>query len=418
MLKTPKESLKQEISSIVQTLKKAKKDRLSACIDQNWGKTALAYSKELNAWKPTRQMEPEFLSAFNKELTRLDIEKTDRSKILKNIEKNRILQTAPHLGATENPRMLCINWLGSLGVSLKDFYIVAMFSGIPFSNRSHPGRINRKKDSINLFPSSMQDGLVYRSVIADKLIKTEPELEEEIRKFLPKAMLGNSYTKWALQTCQNIEQKILKKENMVYLDINEVVTEYLVQVLEKENHVFHKIFFNPKIRAEFMQTFPNEIMFYSPFLDGKYERMENITFFKNILKGKHKEITLGDPKSLIKELKEGRLCPALLTGFLALAFLNEFKCLGSFAQVEYLPVYQKKLAELKFLKDYNVQGVPTANLTTGVFPFNPELYPIDIILGDKFIPDKNTSFGELLLPMKKTLLESYFTGSERKNDKK
>ena len=420
MPQNPKESLKNEIFETVETLKNAGKDRLSTCIEQNWSKTILAYSKKLNTWKPAREIEPELLSAFNKELARLEIKSGVRIKILDNIKKKRILQTAPHLGVTESPRMFCINWLGSLAVMEKDFYIVGMFSGIPFSNRSRPGRINSKKDPRNLFPSNLQDGLVYRSVIPEKLIESINSLPNSMKIFMSKMPfdIGSSYTKWALQTCQNIEKKVLKKKNLVYLDINEVVTNYLIQVLEKKDHIFYKIFFDFKTRAEFMKAFPNEIMFYSPFQDGKYEQMENITFSGNKLKGKHKKINLDNSIELIKELEDGRLCPALITGFLALAFLNEFKCLGSFAQVEYLPVYQKKLANLKFLKDYNILKTPTVNLTTGVFPFNTELYPIDIIMGGKFTPNKNTSFGELLMPMKHTLLESYFTGSERKNDKK
>ncbi|MDO8659629.1 MAG: hypothetical protein Q7K54_03430 [Candidatus Parcubacteria bacterium] len=416
MLKTPENSLKNEIFEIIDTLKRAGKSRLADCIENNWDKTSLTYSKELNTWQPAGHIEPELLSAFDKELTRLDVKSSIRTKILKNIMRKRILQTAPHLGATQSPRMLCINWLGSLAVTEKDFYIVAMFSGIPFSNRSRAGRINMKKDSVNLFPSSLQDGLVYRSVIPEKLIISISNPPKSIKTLLSKRHFdtGGSYTKWALQTCQNIERKILRKKNLIYLDINEVVTNYLIQVLEKKDHIFHQIFFNPKTRIEFMRTFPNEIMFYYPSQNGKYEVMENVTFSGNKLKGKHIEINLDNPENLITELKDGRLCPALIAGFLVLAFLNEFKCLGSFAQVEYLPVYQNKLSKLKCLKNFNIRKTPTANLTTGVFPFNPELYPVDIINGEKFTPNKNILFGELLLPMKKTLLESYFTGNERK----
>ncbi len=414
MLKNPENSLKNEILEMTETLKRADKSRLADCIESTWDQTSLAYSKELNTWKPSRQIEPELLFAFEKELVRLEIKSPLRSKILDNISKRRVLQTAPHLGATESPRMLCINWLGSLAVTEKDFYIAGMFSGIPFSNRSRPGRINTKTDSINLFPSNLQDGLVYRSLIPEKLIKSLPELEKNLKKILPEAILGNSYTKWALQTCQNIERKILKKENLIYLDINEVITQYLVQVLENKNHILYKIFFNTEVRNEFVKIFPNETMFYSPFSDGKYEKMENMVFSGNILKSKHKEISLDTSESLIKELKNDRLCPALITGFLILAFLNEFKCFGSFAQVEYLPVYQNKLSKLKCLESFNIRKTPTANLTTGVFPFNTELYPVDIIKGEKFTPNKSVLFGELLTPMKKTLLESYFTGNERK----
>jgi len=407
--------LKRKVLDIVKILKDAEKYRLAECIEKNWNKTALEYSKELNFWRPKRPIEKELLNAFGKELERLGTKGIHKSDILDSIKKRRILQTGPHLGATESPRMLCINWLGNLGVLKRDYYIVGMFSGIPFSNRSRPGRINMKKDSVNLFPSSMQDGLVYRSVIPVKLNESADKLPKKITKYFPSAIVGASYTKWALQTCQHIERNILKKNNLVYLDINEVVAEYLTQVLKNRFHVFHKIFFNPKTRAEFMQAFPNEIMFYAPVMDGKYEKMENMVLSGNKLRSRHKEIDLGNSNILIQEIKEGRLCPALITTFLALAFLNQFKCFGSFAQVEYLPVYQEKLAKLKFMKEFKIEKISTSNLTTGVFPEKRNIYPADILIqGEKFKQSEQTLFGELLLHMKSVLLESYFTGDERK----
>src|SRR3989338_5760312 len=276
--------LKGKILSIVKVLKNAGKLRLAQCIEENWNKTALEYSKKLNFWRPKRPMEKELLNAFGKELERLEINNLFKFEILDSIKKRRVLQTGPHLGATESPRMLCINLLGSLGVSEKDFYIVGMFSGVPFSNRSRPGRINKKGDGVNLFPSNLQDGLVYRSTIQKKLLESMEKLPADIARYFPRAMAGHSYTKWALTACQHIERKILKKNNLIYLDINEVVTLYLTQVLQNRFHIFHKIFFNPKIREEFMKIFPNEIMFYAPVMDGKYEKMENMIFAKNSLK--------------------------------------------------------------------------------------------------------------------------------------
>lgn len=325
------------IRKLVETLKKTGKTWLATCIEQNWQKTALGYSKELNTYSPIQSMEPEMRDAFRKELERLEVENVET--VLKSLEKRRILQTAPHLGATESPRMLCINWLGSLGVPDDEYYIVGMYSGIPFSNNSRPGRINRVNDSVNLFPSSMQDDTVFRSIIPEKLMESLKTLPEKIKKLLPEAKLDDSYTKWALQTCGNIEKKILRKNNLIYLDINEVVTNYLDAVREKKDH----------------------------------------------------------PMNKIKELSE----PNLFFAFAPL-LLNHFKCFGSFRQVEYLPEYQKRLTKIKFIQDFEIEKVPTANLTTG--EFIEKLFPADIVLGEKFNPNENILFGELLLNMKDTLL--------------
>lgn len=411
--------LKTGISDIIKTLKRDKKIRLAECIEKNWNKTASKYSRELNEWKPKGSIEPELFNAFNEELQRLEFDITSQKKILLSIKKRRILQTGPHLVATEGPRWLCINWLGSLGVLKKEFYIVGMFSGIPFSNSFRPGRINGKNSSINLFPSNLQDDLVYRSTIQEKLIESIKDLPEQIKKFFPVALVGESYTKWALLTCQNIERKILGKENLIFLDINEIVSNYLTQVLKNKDHVLYKIFFDPETREKFMGAFPDELMFYCSIADGKYKKMENMTFCGNNLASKNKEISLDNPEILINELKHGKLCPALIISFLALAFLNQFKCFGSFAQVEYLPVYQEKFAKLDFMKKFKIKTVPTSNLTTGVFPNETDTFPADLVIHDKKMEQKETLlFGELLLPMKDTLIESYFIGDQRNNGKK
>ena len=125
---------------IVRELNASGKHHLAKCIEENWNKSALSYSKELNVWDPKEPMEKEMTHAFQSELARLDTAHEEAGKIVASLEKNRVLQTAPHLGVTSNPRMLCLEWLGSLGVPDTGYYISAPFSGIPFSNASRPGR--------------------------------------------------------------------------------------------------------------------------------------------------------------------------------------------------------------------------------------------------------------------------------------
>ena len=157
--------LKSEILGIVRELNASGKHYLAKCIEKNWNKSALSYSKEINVWGPKEPMEKEIVHAFQSELSRLNTTQKETDKIIASLNKNRVLQTAPHLGVTSNPRMLCLEWLGSLGVPNTGYCISAPFSGIPFSNASRPGRINKKSESINLFPSTMQNALVYRSKI-------------------------------------------------------------------------------------------------------------------------------------------------------------------------------------------------------------------------------------------------------------
>src|SRR3989344_8227777 len=112
-------NLESEILQIVKTLRSKGEKNLARCIEENWQKKAGEYSKELNSSRPKEHLgliEKELRSAFQKELERVENPEPLREKILKSLEERRVLQTAPHLGATESPRMLCINWLGSLGV--------------------------------------------------------------------------------------------------------------------------------------------------------------------------------------------------------------------------------------------------------------------------------------------------------------
>ena len=76
-------TLKGKILEIVSTLKKAGKIKLADCIEKNWDKNALAYSKELNFWRPKKAMEKELLVAFAKELERLEIRKDDQKRNIK-----------------------------------------------------------------------------------------------------------------------------------------------------------------------------------------------------------------------------------------------------------------------------------------------------------------------------------------------
>ena len=411
--------LKSAIRDIVSVLKKKGKIHLAKCIEDNWNKNSLEYSKQLNFWRPKKAMESELESAFATELERLEFDAMSKEEILFSLKKRRVLQTAPHLAVTEGPRMLCINWLGSLGVPEKEFYVAGMFSGIPFSNRSRPGRINRKEEAVNLFPSTMQDALVYRAKIPAKIEEKLDALPLKLTKFLPQAVPGASYTKWALQACQHTERRILNKNNLVYIDINEVVANYLIQILKNRAHVFYKIFFDPKIRRQFTVAFPEEIIFYAPVLNGKYEDMENMFFAEKNLKSKNKEIFLDNPETLIEEIRIGRVCPSLLLTFIVLSFLNQFKCFGSFAQVEYLPAYQEKLARLPFMKIFKIETIMTSNLTTGVFPDGIDTFPADLIIHGKNLKRKEKwLIGELLLPIRDSLIGSYFTGDQRQNGKK
>src|SRR3989344_5695324 len=234
--------LKKEIFLIIKALKASNKRHLAKEIEENWHKTCKTYSKEINTYKATLPLEKIMSLALNKEFKRLGYTESQITKILKYLENHRELPTTPHISPAQKPRYFFVNWLTSLSFSRDEFYPVAMFSGIPFSNKTRPGRLCSKNGDINLIPANIQDELVYRSVIPKKMEETIKNLPLKIKNLLPKAVTGQSYTKWALQSCQNIEKKYLRGKP-IFFDFNEVTANYILLAIKDKNHPVYKILF-------------------------------------------------------------------------------------------------------------------------------------------------------------------------------
>ena len=400
-----RKGLRIEIREIISILKKEGKKHLAQEISQNWQKTMLNYSKSLNSYRQNKPMEKILEKALEKEFDRLHYSKKEIDQILEYLKQHRSLQTVHHISPATIPRFFFINWLNSLSLSKKDFFFAAMFSGVPFSNKTRPGRLCRKEGDINLIPSSMQDELVYRNKIPEKMIAVIKNLPGKLKKLLPEAKIGESYTAWALESSKKIEEKFLRGRP-VFFDFNEVISNYLLLAIQNPRHPISKIFFSEKERQMTIRNFKEMVFFYAPIQKGKYEEMENFFLKDGHLESFSRKIPL-NPETLSEELK-GRLCPGLIVGFLILSFLNHFQCLGSFAQIEYLPLYREKFAKFPFLKKYEIKKAK-AGLTTGGFPFDVNLHALDLALGEKFSPDENALFGEALLSIKDVLLHQNYS---------
>ncbi len=401
-------NLKKEIGEMVQALKEEEKVNLARQIEENWDKTCLEYSKSINTYYPDRPMEKILERAFISELKRIDYSNTQSEKIVDYLKKHRILQTGPHVFSCVNvPRFFFGNWLASLSLLGNQFYPVAMFSGIPFSNKTRPGRICYEGVEINLIPSTMQDALVYRNIIPVKMTHEIKKLPDEIRKKLPEAKVGNSYTKWASQSSRKIEEKKLNGQ-AVFFDFNEVVSNYLILAIEESEHPISKMLFSPKERKFAIKSFRDVVFFYAPVKKGKYEEMENFYLRDGYLEGMSRRIEL-KPEILKKELR-GKFCPGMIIGFFIIAFLNRFRCFGSFAQPEYMSFYRDELAKLPFLKKYQIHKAPLGIFTTGGFPGNVDLRALDIKDETEILTKyKNILFGETSLAIKHTLLHKNYS---------
>lgn len=400
------QGIKKEIEEVVSSLKKEGKEHLASEIRKNWRKNLLEYSKHIHSYRPDRPMEKILKRAFLKEFKRLGYATEESAEIIKHMEKRRILETAPHISPAGKPRFFFIDWLASLALSVDDFLPIAMFSGVPFSNKTRPGRLCRRGGDINLLSSAMQDELAYRSKIPPKMEKVIKNQAGELKTILPKAKIGESYTKWALQASQNIEGRFLGGRP-VFFDFNEVASNYLLLAIKDAEHPVSRMLFSPSERKITARNFKQSVFFYASYKKNGREQMESFFLRDGYLENATRRIKL-DPKILAEELR-GRLCPGLVIGFFIFSFMNRFQCFGSFAQVEYLPLYRKKFIKFPFLKKYDIKNAPSGVLTTGGFPENPELHPLDVALGDKFSPNPTLLFGQALLAIKDVLLEHNYS---------
>ena len=78
-----------------------------------------------------------FLDCFKQELINSGY-KEDSDKILQQFKNNPVLQTAHHLTATNGPTFTAIDLVSLMGLEEK-YYLVGVFSGVPFSNTAWSG---------------------------------------------------------------------------------------------------------------------------------------------------------------------------------------------------------------------------------------------------------------------------------------
>ncbi|MBF0287414.1 MAG: hypothetical protein HQM14_06310 [SAR324 cluster bacterium] len=412
------------MNSLSDILKTKGRYQLASILEQYGSSSVVEYSSHLYDYQVPCDIEPELLQAFQGELQRLDCNTTELKSILKDLQHVRILQTSTHLTASEGPTFFAIHWLAGLGLSIDQYYIIGAFSGIPFSNSAWSGCLNyssryklehllapqspvyyellraekdRGRDTIenriSLIPGQKRDALVYRSIIAERSQHILPYLCEQLKSLLPVSNTDGSYTKWALQLCGNLGRHLFPKKRIVYLDLNEVITHYLQMVLNQPAHPVYRLLFDSSIQIRILEQFGQGIpIFTVPCVEKKKEKLVKLTIQDGFLQGGPYRILL-TPETIIKELEAKQLCPGVFVTFMVLSFLNGFKCLGSFEQIEYLKDFQEKWTKISLLNQEIVKQVATDGLTTGRLTDETELpvFPLDIVLGTPWdFPDKAT----------------------------
>ena len=431
-----------QTADIVESLRNAGRIQLAKILETHGLMPVKEYSAWLNQYQVPCSMEAELLHAFDGELQLMDYSPMQREAISRVIEQTRILQTATHVTATEGATFFAIHWLSSLAIAPECYYPVTAFSGVPFSNSAWSGCLNysyrhpleqllnskspffheldraqndRLRDTnasmvyerrISLIPGNMRDALVYQTAAPERMQQILPHLSPILHPFFPPIEAGASFSRWALQCCQILSRYLLKRPQMVYLDLNEVIATYLQYTLVQPKHPIYRLFFDARFQARVLKEFGPDLSFFTvPYWENKREKCAALKIRNKCLESPWHRIML-TPEALIEALKTKRLSPGIFLTFTILSFLNGFKCLGSFEQIEYLSQFQKKWARTRLLDQETLQGVATDGLSAGRFVDESGLpvFPLDIILGTAWHFPEERCMHDLIHPLLNRLL--------------
>lgn len=427
------------MTAIFEALRKNGRVQLANILEQ-WGQMPVKeYSVRLYEYQVPCALEPELQQAFRAELQRLNYSQSQREHILADLEQTRVLQTTTHLTASEGPTFFAIHWLACLGLSSEHYYPIGSFSGVPFSNTAWSGCLNysnryaleqlldpvsplyqdlfraekdRGRDTterrILLIPGFLREALVYRTLIPERIQHILPYLCPPLQSLLPQAQVGASYSQWALQCCQNVSTHLLDQKKMVYFDLNEVISHYLLSILSQPSHPLYRIFFDIARQTQVLEEFGQKLTFFTaPYHEKNKEKWAPLTMRDKMLQGPRHQFPL-TPESIIHAIQEGQLCPGVFLTFTILSFLNGFKCLGSFEQIEYLTQFQEKWLRLGFFDQEMVRGVGTDGMTTGRFVDEEGLpvFPLDVILGTDWDFPDGARIQDLVDPLLSRLLRT------------
>ncbi len=424
-------------AEITDTLRSIGRPALAELLVRRGDLSLHEYSASLHRHRPARPLEPALGRAFRAELGRLSLPGEEIEAVMARLEQTRVLQTATHVTASEGPIFFAMHALATLSLSPEEPYVVGACSGIPFSNIARPGSLNFSRRHplsafldgrspayrvrstafagsgsegrrLSLLPWSRRDAPVWRAPIPPELCQLLASLKPPIRDLLPPASPGGSFSRWALTACSRLESRLLDRR-LLFLDLNEVVASYLAEVLPERGHPLHRLLFAPEIRERVLGPLPEMALFTTAHGPPDRPAFEPLRRRGEALRGSHTELALR-PDSIVEGLRSGALCPGVLLVFGALAFLNDFKCLGGVDQIEYLPLFREAWGEGDLLSPEDLASRALDGLTTGrcVDEAGEAVYPLDIVLGTPWSPPRTSTLLGFMGPQLPRLLKRPF----------
>ncbi|HHO49513.1 MAG TPA: hypothetical protein ENK18_01270 [Deltaproteobacteria bacterium] len=310
--------------------------------------------------------------------------------LLDSIEANGVVLTPHHVCPTPGPTFGAIDVLSALGHPGP--ILVLAWSGVPISNSAVSGALcyavaqpgdllqegsaalarhrrsirDRSRDGVtegrlNLVPSRLRDRLLYRCPMPDSVDEVLGSASAQLAALVPRPLAGESYPAWSIRTATAIQRRMLGRDDLWYIDLNEVATRYLLEVLAEPDHPISRL-----VRAD---------------PEGPLAAVSDLSWFYTRRPGKREKVTTlrRCPEALADGLASGAVCPGLVPVFGALRLLSRVHLLGGFRQVCYLEaIADAWLAAGLVGTDQGVPGrLMTGRLTTGGQP----VYPLDVALG-------------------------------------
>jgi hypothetical protein len=421
-----------DLGRIVDSLRGRGRVRLAEVLHRHGERPLAEYASTL--WGrlcPDVQIEPQLVRVLDAHLHRLGFDDGQRAGKLASLARTRTIQTATHLTASEGPSFHAIHRLASAAIPAGETYFIGAYSGVPFGNSAWPGCLNfsdhlpldqiiappervlrdlrrahadRSRDGgsgrLSLVPARWRDARVGGTLIPTKLERLWPYVTEPIRRLAPTPVAGYSFPDWMNLFAIRTLQTLLPGQDVVYLDLNAVVRDYLLLVMDEPAHPLHRIHFDPAVRRQAERLFADATWWTASVVRNGRPRMEVLRMKGGALVGDSSAVP-SDPAAMRQALERGELMPGKFPLFTALAAVNGLTCFGSFEQIEYLARFHARWSELGVFSDRLPPVADVSRLTSGrCFDVTGRAtHPLDLILDPSIELQRVDSLVRLMMPI-------------------
>ncbi len=297
-----------------------------------------------------------------------------RRAALRGWRRWRTLSTGPHVCPTYGPRFLAMDRIYTAGAPPEAVPIVGAWSGIPFNNGARPmhlvfagpldrvvapdsrtarrvrgeGRRRRAVEyRIPLGSGRDRHRLVYGAPVPRALPAVLDDLRPAARALVADPEPGEHST-WALRTVARIQSRVLGRP-IVSIDVNRLLTAYLLEVVEDAGHPVGRLFSDRVFRARWCARLPDDPWFVAGALDRRGRpRVETVRCVGDHLVSRSRRWPIA-PGTVARLLAERALCPGLVLVYAVLVGVEGVRCLGGERQAVYL---------VRFASAWRALGLP------------------------------------------------------------